>query len=797
MKSLLIFISALFLYLTVVDLRSVNARPPTLTFALANIVHVPADAPTIQQGIDQAQKGDTVLVAEGHYYENIFFRGKEITVASEFIMDGDTSHISKTIIDGSQHANPDSGSVVYFINGETLSSAIIGFTITGGSGSFVTDRIYGFDDPIIKYHITGGGIKIWAGGRIERNRIINNDIIRNNLKVREVCGAGGGIEAIGWNTIDTIIIKNNEIKNNNVYAIQGVGAGIYIRTLGFVLCENNIINENIGGDNGGGICVGLTAQPDYSNFAGEVIISCNLIKGNQANAIPNYVWESIGGGGIEVFNSSPIIYNNIILGNSTTSDGGGINLWWDNGLPGLLKPILINNTIFNNSAHEGGGIYIVSPSSGNDIPIIFNNVIWNNTATLSDSGFYIQGNIHLENSLVQDSILGDINNNVFCADPLFADTQGRLSELSPCLGSGVSSLDINGTLYQAPSIDFDGNPRPSVVDPLIDLGAYESDYAALAFPLSFSLSSIFIQAVTGTMHFTSEISNYHDHDIHVFSKVYGTDGSQDSVELLDDGQHGDGLAGDALYGTDYQISTDDIFATAVAIQNNDKNIRSEYPDQQKFTTIGPLVYKGYTIVTTGDSHIDPGETHRLKLQIQNSGQQTTASNITAKITPLDTLATMVNNIFQFNDIPAGQTVLSTNYRSIRFSKYFPGPIDTVRFAVEISSDGYIFWRDSTFNVVVGVESEQPARPVVYSLKQNYPNPFNPNTNIEFTLPRTDWVTLKVYNVLGQQVSTLVSEKLNPGIHKYQWQAEGLPSGVYYCRMQAGEFEQVRKMILLR
>ena len=135
MKSLLIFIFALFIYLTVVDLRSVNARPPTLTFILANIIHVTADAPTIQQGIDQAQKGDTVLVAEGHYYENIFFRGKEITVASEFIMDGDTSHISKTIIDGSQHVNPDSGTVVYFINGETIRSILYGLTITGGAGS--------------------------------------------------------------------------------------------------------------------------------------------------------------------------------------------------------------------------------------------------------------------------------------------------------------------------------------------------------------------------------------------------------------------------------------------------------------------------------------------------------------------------------------------------------------------------------------------------------------------------------------------------------------------------------------
>jgi hypothetical protein len=85
----------------------------------------------------------------------------------------------------------------------------------------------------------------------------------------------------------------------------------------------------------------------------------------------------------------------------------------------------------------------------------------------------------------------------------------------------------------------------------------------------------------------------------------------------------------------------------------------------------------------------------------------------------------------------------------------------------------------------------------YVLTQNYPNPFNPSTTIEFALPKIERVTLKVFNVLGQQVATLLSGKLNPGVHKYDWRANNLPSGIYYCRMQAGQFEQVRKMILLR
>jgi hypothetical protein len=85
----------------------------------------------------------------------------------------------------------------------------------------------------------------------------------------------------------------------------------------------------------------------------------------------------------------------------------------------------------------------------------------------------------------------------------------------------------------------------------------------------------------------------------------------------------------------------------------------------------------------------------------------------------------------------------------------------------------------------------------YQLLQNYPNPFNPTTIIEFSLPQSGFVTLKIYNVLGEELATLVSENLNIGNYRYEWDAKDFASGVYLYRLVAGDYVQLRKMILLR
>ncbi|OGU37669.1 MAG: hypothetical protein A2315_14765 [Ignavibacteria bacterium RIFOXYB2_FULL_35_12] len=88
-------------------------------------------------------------------------------------------------------------------------------------------------------------------------------------------------------------------------------------------------------------------------------------------------------------------------------------------------------------------------------------------------------------------------------------------------------------------------------------------------------------------------------------------------------------------------------------------------------------------------------------------------------------------------------------------------------------------------------------PPVYILKQNYPNPFNPTTKISWQSPVGSWQTLKVYDVLGNEVATLVDEYKPAGSYVVEFDGSKLSSGVYFYKIQVGEYVSVKKMILLR
>lgn len=122
-----------------------------------------------------------------------------------------------------------------------------------------------------------------------------------------------------------------------------------------------------------------------------------------------------------------------------------------------------------------------------------------------------------------------------------------------------------------------------------------------------------------------------------------------------------------------------------------------------------------------------------------------------------------------------------------------------------------FWFDNKKAVLVGekgkilvygdinpfIQQISSLAPENYHLSQNYPNPFNPSTKIKFDIPKGSLVKLKIYDMLGREVATLVNEKLNPGSYEYEWNGMNLPSGVYFYKLESENFIETKRMVLVK
>ncbi|HTX88317.1 MAG TPA: choice-of-anchor Q domain-containing protein [Bacteroidales bacterium] len=241
----------------------------------AQIIHVPGDYPTIQQAIDSAQNHDTVLVEPGTYFENLFIYDKNITLGSEFIMTGDTSLISQTIIDGSSMLN------VITIN--TVDTAVIsGFKITHGYGDQVGGILCNGNARFDHLEICdnwawgvfwGHGYSPAYGGGINANGNVQLDhvkITRNTADCDEYPGGGGG-GIVSWGNLR---ITNSVIADNNAMC-SGEGGGIL--NFGQIYLSNVTLTGNRSG-RGGAIKFGtgsiVTFDPSarcniYDNYGGQ------------------------------------------------------------------------------------------------------------------------------------------------------------------------------------------------------------------------------------------------------------------------------------------------------------------------------------------------------------------------------------------------------------------------------------------------------------------------------------------------------------------------------------------------
>ena len=385
-------------------------------FILAEIIHVPGDFQSIQVAINRSSDGDTVLVGDGLYHDNIGFYGKAITVASHFLIDGDEAHIENTIIDGSQPSNPDTTNTVGFAHQEDNSSIISGFTITGGSGVLGEDGIYYY----------GGGFAIGYN---------SSPVVSHNIIVGNEADYGGGLFIYQSNPI---LINNKVMENTSTY---GGGIGMWYSSP--VIINSTIANNH--GVLGGGF--------NCAYFSSPLIQNCLIYNNTAANSA-----------GFWIGNSSIVdLMNSSITGNVAASHSGGIFLTG-------ASLFMVNSIIADNEAVGGAGLYIQYPV---DVDVTYSDIANNTPENLT--GPQDLGALGLIDGVNQNGTACDVYFNIF-EDPLFVGEGQFPYEFlpgSPCIDAGipdVGELDL-------PELDIMGNPRlcDGLCDGnvIVDMGACE------------------------------------------------------------------------------------------------------------------------------------------------------------------------------------------------------------------------------------------------------------------------------------------------------------------------------------
>jgi hypothetical protein len=217
---------------------------------------------------------------------------------------------------------------------------------------------------------------------------------------------------------------------------------------------------------------------------------------------------------------------------------------------------------------------------------------------------------------------------------------------------------------------------------------------------------------------------------------------------------------------------------------------------EKFTTIGPVNTVG--ISDPIFSGLTPNRI-AFDVTLKNFSSTITVKDIGARIYPDTThscFVSMGRSFRDFGDLDPGEQV-DGQYTMTIDTTCLKDPQIIIPFNIKISSGGYVFWEDSSDIIVSDIEGFSNVIPGTFGLNQNYPNPFNPTTFINYELPITNDVELSIYNLIGQKIVTLVKESQRAGYHQVEWDASGFASGVYYYRIEAGEFVDVKKMILIR
>jgi len=542
---------------------------------------------------------------------------------------------------------------------------------------------------------------------------------------------------------------------------SGAGAGIFVRD-GELIIKNCIIKDNVNSyqNTGGGGIYAITSQVYIENSliennssnlggAGMSLAASTVTVVKNSSIIGNAVGSSSsgwGGGGIYI-SGILSMENCTISGNSHPIRGGAIDVY------GFLN--LNSCTLTENSADECGGIYEHSPSQEDTIVVLENSLIGLN-ASLVGGGNDLHGRIYSNGyNLIYDyadaTISGDVTGNILGQNPLLGPLQNYSSTVMfhPLL-SGSPAID-NANNESCLSIDQRGKTRPQDGD---ENGNAVADIG--------SIELLFDADDDGISDFEEQGPNGND-------PTY--DGNNDGFADKDQSNV------TSFWNYNYE------FYLTIAAPNGYKLIdvkAIDNPSPGNAPNVEfPVGFFSFIIDLQGNSgpvvvtmYLPQGA---VITDYYKYGQ--------TPVLPLP-------HWYQFMyDSQTGAEIIQPNIIDLHF-------IDGERGDNDITVNGYIVEPGGPVGSVSDVEGEEYL-PFSFNLAQNYPNPFNPSTKIQYQVSSITQVALKVYDVLGNEVATLVNEEKSAGKYQVDFNGRELSSGVYFYQLKAGSFVETKKMLLLK
>ncbi|HEX7344367.1 MAG TPA: right-handed parallel beta-helix repeat-containing protein [bacterium] len=792
-------------------------------------LHVPSQYPTIQSGINAAVDGDTVLVADGAYTgtgnKNLDFLGKAILVTSE--------NGAETCIIDCQY----DGRGFYFHSGEDSTSVLSGFTITHGNVDDQGGGIYCINSsPVISRNAIIAN-RAYYGGGICCESCFGPTIAHNLISSNSADGIGGGVYCLN---VSGIAITNNTINQNDAF---GIGGGIFCESSSPLISDNTINGNSVNALSGGGIycdscssamiignmivgngCMG-SGGGIYCSAISDLDISANTINANGAGS---------EGGGIYCSSSNASISGNLITLNTSWGSGAGVHCS-GNPIAQISENVVSGNTIPEDGSGNGGGICCINSNAQIISNMVNGNSISGEMGTRYGGGIYCTGaNSNIMGNTISDNVLSSTSGDnaqcygggIYCSGSS-ATIMGNTINRNEASASGYLAGSLGGGIYFAgANSTIQGNTvYGNSAQGYFGLGGgiYCSQSSPAIINNTISGNSTLGSGYTGGGLYCSN-SNPLVVNCVFWGNAPGQitiGGSSNPQVTYSDVQNG--------YTGTGNINTNPLFVNVTlgdyrllwdspCIDTGDPNPIYNDPDGTR-ADMGAWYYDQSMpvrlLLTPYNAPIQipaSGGSFQYAIQATNIDSMTASVLIWCDVThPSAGIHGPVLGPLTIH-LGAGETLIRLRNQNVpagapaglyHYNAYAVAAGDT-------SEDSFIFaklgvgsaiglfdWANNGEALEAAGVAQEGIHPSSFIFHACHPNPFNPTTVLSFELRDASFVELRVFDISGRLVATLVDGLQDAGMHEVTFDGTDLSSGIYLAKITANSGSQTQKLILIK